>query len=334
MAKSLHIQSLSKHYGKATALDGIQLDVRKGEFISLLGPSGCGKSTLLRIIAGLDDPSNGSVLMGGVNVTSSSPAFRNIGMVFQSYALFPNMSVLKNIEFALKPRKLSLQVRKEKAARMLETVGLLDLADRMPHQLSGGQQQRVALARALVVEPDFLLLDEPLSALDANVRYQLQLEIRRIHDEFGITTIMVTHDQDEALTMADRIAVMTKGQIVQFDTPQKIYRHPADSFVASFIGTSNQILSGGKMKVIRPEHFNVADIGTGIEVNVESIHFKGAFYRLTVRVLDRTSPSFNEKWAVDLPALLVEEKHIRLGKLLYLSIHEANATPIKEVAAR
>ncbi|WNS78480.1 ABC transporter ATP-binding protein [Domibacillus sp. DTU_2020_1001157_1_SI_ALB_TIR_016] len=334
MAKSLHIQSLSKRYGKATALDGIQLDVRKGEFISLLGPSGCGKSTLLRIIAGLDDPSSGSVLMDGVDVTSSSPASRNIGMVFQSYALFPNMSVLKNIEFALKPRKLSSQIRKEKAARMLETVGLSDFADRMPHQLSGGQQQRVALARALVVEPDFLLLDEPLSALDANVRYQLQREIRRIHDKFGMTTIMVTHDQDEALTMADRIAVMTKGQIVQFDTPQKIYRYPADSFVASFIGTSNQILSGGKMKVIRPEHFTVADIGEGIEVKVESIHFKGAFYRLTVRVLDRTSPSFNEKWAVDLQASLVEEKHVRIGELLNLLINEGNLIPVKEVVTR
>ncbi|PAF19191.1 ABC transporter ATP-binding protein [Terribacillus saccharophilus] len=334
MAKSLHVQSLTKHFGKETALDSVELKVRKGEFVSLLGPSGCGKSTLLRIIAGLDDPSGGNVLMADMDVTANSPASRNIGMVFQSYALFPNMSVSKNIQFALKPQKLSLKTRKDKADRILDIVGLTEFANRMPQQLSGGQQQRVALARALVIEPDFLLLDEPLSALDANVRHQLQFEIRRIHEEFGMTTIMVTHDQDEALTMSDRVAVMKKGRIIQMDTPQRIYRQPVDAFVASFIGTSNQVKSNGEVKVVRPEHFRVTDVGEGMETKVQSMHFKGAFYRLTVTVLDRTSPSFNQLWTVDLPALLVEEKRIHQGMSLYLSIHETKTMPVMKVAAR
>lgn len=331
MAKSLQIKSVMKTFGQTTALEEIHLDIKKGEFVSLLGPSGCGKSTLLRIIAGLDQPTSGGLNVDGADITASSASSRNIGMVFQSYALFPNMTVRKNIEFALKPKKLSKKTRKDKAMHMLQLVGLEALADRTPQQLSGGQQQRVALARALVIEPDFLLLDEPLSALDANVRHQLQQEIRRIHHEFGMTTIMVTHDQDEALTMADRIAVMNNGRIAQYDTPQNVYRYPADSFVASFIGTSNQIEQLGEIRVIRPEHFSVAGAQSGMETYVESMMFKGAFYRLKVIVTDRTSPLFNEKFIVDLPASVVDSRNICPRKIVYLSMHDYEARSSKEV---
>ncbi|WP_155894738.1 MULTISPECIES: ABC transporter ATP-binding protein [Bacillaceae] len=331
MAKSLQIKSVMKTFGQTTALEEIHLDIEKGEFVSLLGPSGCGKSTLLRIIAGLDQPTAGGLNVDGADITASSASSRNIGMVFQSYALFPNMTVRKNIEFALKPKKLSKKTRTDKAMHMLQLVGLEALADRTPQQLSGGQQQRVALARALVIEPDFLLLDEPLSALDANVRHQLQQEIRRIHHEFGMTTIMVTHDQDEALTMADRIAVMNNGRIAQYDTPQNVYRFPADSFVASFIGTSNQIEQLGETRVIRPEHFFAANAQSGMETYVDSMMFKGAYYRLKVSVTDRTSPLFNEKLIVDLPADVVDSRNICPRKIVYLSVHEHEARPSKKV---
>ncbi len=331
MAKPLRIDSVMKKYGNTTALTEIQLDIQKGEFVSLLGPSGCGKSTLLRIIAGLDAPTAGKIRMNQVDVTTNSPASRNIGMVFQSYALFPNMTVKKNIEFALKPKKLSRKAINQKAERMLKIVGLSDLSQRFPQQLSGGQQQRVALARALVTEPDFLLLDEPLSALDANVRHQLQQEIRRIHNELGMTTIMVTHDQEEALTMADRIAVMHNGQIVQYDTPQNIYHYPANSFVASFIGTSNRIEKGGKTLIVRPEQFYISNEWSGVETTIESMMFKGAFYRLDVNVIDKTSSYLAKKFIVDLPSSTVDVEEIQPGKRLYLSLHQSSLTSLKEL---
>lgn len=331
MAKPLRIDSVMKKYGSTTALTEIHLDIQKGEFVSLLGPSGCGKSTLLRIIAGLDTPTAGMIHMNDIDVTTNTPASRNIGMVFQSYALFPNMTVKRNIEFALKPKRLSRKETEKKAERMLKIVGLSDLSGRFPQQLSGGQQQRVALARALVTEPDFLLLDEPLSALDANVRHQLQQEIRRIHDELGMTTIMVTHDQEEALTMADRIAVMHKGQIVQYDTPQNIYHFPANSFVASFIGTSNRIEHAGKTLIIRPEQFYLSNEWSGVETMVDSIMFKGAFYRLDVSVTDLTSAYLDKKFIVDLPSSTVDVEKIQPGKQLYLSLHQSSLGPVEEL---
>ena len=231
-----------KDYGSgARALDGVSLDLAPGEFVALLGPSGCGKTTALRSLAGLEDITSGSVLIDGVDVVSVPTNRRDLGMVFQSYSLFPHLTVLENVEFGLRMRKVPAAERRTRAAESLDLVGLGHLAARYAHQLSGGQQQRVALARALVTRPRVLLLDEPLSALDAKVRVQLRDEIRRIQSELQITTLFVTHDQEEALAVADRVAVMRAGVIEQIGTPEELYSRPSSPFVAEFIGLSNRI---------------------------------------------------------------------------------------------
>jgi putative spermidine/putrescine transport system ATP-binding protein len=235
----IELRQVSKRYDSVQALHPVDLAVRKGEFVTLLGPSGSGKTTLLNLIAGMVPPSTGRILIGGRDVTNSPPSQRQLGMVFQNYALMPHMTVFENIAFPLRVRKLSRTDIERKVRDVLELVRLLDLAARKPRELSGGQQQRVSLARCIVYNPALILLDEPLGALDKKLREQMQLELRRIHAELGITMLNVTHDQDEALTMSDRIVLMNGGRIEQEDHPENLYFRPATRFAADFIGTAN-----------------------------------------------------------------------------------------------
>jgi putative spermidine/putrescine transport system ATP-binding protein len=237
----LELQNLHRDFGSVKALDGIEIQLGEGEFLSLLGPSGCGKTTALRLVAGFDRPNAGAIVVDGKDITNVSPNKRDMGMVFQAYSLFPNMTARQNVEYGLRIRRKDKSDRRQRVADLLELVGLGHAADRYPHQLSGGMQQRVALARALAIEPRVLLLDEPLSALDAKVRVQLREEIRRIQLELGITTLYVTHDQEEALSVSDHVAVMYGGRIEQMGSPAEMYSAPATPFVAEFIGTMNRL---------------------------------------------------------------------------------------------
>jgi putative spermidine/putrescine transport system ATP-binding protein len=239
----LELQSLHRSFGSHKALNGIDISLEQGEFISLLGPSGCGKTTALRLVAGFDRPDHGRIVVDGRDVTGVPPNKRDMGMVFQAYSLFPNMNARQNVEFGLRIRGRDRSDRAKKVDDLMELVGLSHAADRYPYQLSGGMQQRVALARALAIEPRVLLLDEPLSALDAKVRVQLREEIRRIQLELGITTLYVTHDQEEALAVSDHVAVMYGGVIEQMGTPSEMYTSPLTPFVAEFIGTMNRLES-------------------------------------------------------------------------------------------
>jgi putative spermidine/putrescine transport system ATP-binding protein len=238
---SVVLQNLSRAFGATRALDGLSIEMAPGELVALLGPSGCGKTTALRIVAGFETADSGSVLVDGKDISSVPAARRDMGMVFQSYSLFPNMSALDNVGFGLRMRKVGTAERRTKAAELLEMVGLAPQAKQFPHQLSGGQQQRVALARALAIEPRVLLLDEPLSALDAKVRLQLREQIRTLQQRLGTTTLFVTHDQEEALSMADRVGVMSNGQLEQIAAPDELYDHPATAFVAEFVGVMNRL---------------------------------------------------------------------------------------------
>ncbi|HEU5097534.1 MAG TPA: ABC transporter ATP-binding protein, partial [Roseiflexaceae bacterium] len=235
----LELTNVRKSFAQSTAVENFNLEVERGEFISFLGPSGCGKTTTLRMIAGFETPTSGVIRINGVDITRTPPNKRHVGMVFQSYALFPNMTVAGNIGFGLKVAREAESEIKERVAEMLRIVHLSDYGGRYPYQLSGGQQQRVALARALAIQPQVLLLDEPLSALDAKIRVSLRNEIRAIQRQLGITTIYVTHDQEEALSLSDRVVVMSSGRIEQVGTPFEIYNFPTTRFVASFVGTLN-----------------------------------------------------------------------------------------------
>jgi putative spermidine/putrescine transport system ATP-binding protein len=235
------LRNLTRAFGATKALDGMSLDIAPGELIALLGPSGCGKTTALRIVAGFEYADSGEVLVNGKDVSEVPASKRDMGMVFQSYSLFPNMSALDNVSFGLRMRKKAAAQRRSKAAELLDMVGLSAQAGQYPHQLSGGQQQRVALARALAIEPHVLLLDEPLSALDAKVRLQLREQIRTLQQRLGTTTIFVTHDQEEALSMADRVGVMRSGRLEQVAEPAELYTRPATAFVAEFVGTMNRL---------------------------------------------------------------------------------------------
>jgi putative spermidine/putrescine transport system ATP-binding protein len=237
----LTLSSLHKRFGQTAAVEGIDLEVGAGEFMSLLGPSGSGKTTVLRMVAGFEDPDSGTISVDGVRINDTPAHKRNMGMVFQAYSLFPTMTARQNIEFGLRLRGMSKRERASKAVEALVLVRLAEHGDRYAHQLSGGEQQRVALARALALEPSVLLLDEPLSALDAKVRLHLRDEIRSIQSRLGITTLYVTHDQEEALAISDRIAVMSAGRVQQVGTPAEIYSEPASPFVAEFVGTMNRL---------------------------------------------------------------------------------------------
>ena len=264
-APAIRLTSLTKSFGSVNAVDGVHLDVASGEFFSMLGPSGSGKTTVLRLIAGFETPTSGTIELFGEDVTAKAPFDRDVNTVFQDYALFPHMSVIENVAYGLRVRGMGKQERRERAAAALETVRLTGLGDRKPSQLSGGQRQRVALARATVVEPEVLLLDEPLGALDLKLREQMQVELKEIQRDLGITFIFVTHDQEEALTLSDRIAVFSEGRIVQLGTPREIYERPSNSFVADFVGTSNVFTGEMAGKIvgkagdysIRPERMRV-----------------------------------------------------------------------------
>jgi len=238
---SIHLRELNRAYGDVRALDGLSLEIAPGELVALLGPSGCGKTTALRVLAGFETPDSGVVEVGGLDLTDVPASKRDMGMVFQAYSLFPNMTALDNVAFGPRLRGVDARARKARARELLELVGLAGLEKRWPHEMSGGQQQRVALARALAIEPRVLLLDEPLSALDAKVRASLRDEIRSLQLRLGITTLFVTHDQDEALSMADRVGVMRGGRLEQIAPPEQVYAWPSTPFVAAFVGTVNRV---------------------------------------------------------------------------------------------
>ncbi|WP_242850500.1 ABC transporter ATP-binding protein [Clostridium baratii] len=249
----LNLKNINKYFGKFHVLKDINISIKKGEFICLLGPSGCGKTSLLRIIAGLERENSGTISLENNDITKLSTRERNVGIVFQSYALFPNMTGEENITFGLKNKKLQDNKIKEILNETVKLVQLEGIAKKYPSEMSGGQMQRIALARAIAMEPNILLLDEPLSALDAKVRSKLRYEIKELQKKLKITTIMVTHDQEEALSMGDRIVVMNSGKIEQIGTPEEIYNNPLNSFVADFIGTTNIIKLGEKEIMVRPE---------------------------------------------------------------------------------
>ncbi len=340
-ATFLQVRNVIKKFGEFTALNDISLDVYENEFVCFLGPSGCGKTTLLRAIAGLDFQTSGRIVQAGIDISALPPTERDFGIVFQSYALFPNLTVGRNIGFGLENRKLPPDQIKARVVELLELIGLPDQVEKYPAQLSGGQQQRVALARAMATSPGLLLLDEPLSALDAKVRVFLRQEIKDLQRKLGVTTIMVTHDQEEALTMADRIVVMDHGVIEQIGTPEEIYSKPATSFVADFIGTMNftpgSVEAEGSVRVgdtilscqtegiepglpvtvaVRPEDINAQDIADGddniVEVEIKHLEFLGSFYRA-----DLCSATFSEhSIRADFSLNLVRRKNVRVGSKL------------------
>ncbi|HEY6279734.1 MAG TPA: ABC transporter ATP-binding protein [Streptosporangiaceae bacterium] len=250
---AIRVLGLRKNYGPVVALDGVDLTIERGEFFTLLGPSGSGKTTLLRLIAGFERPDAGAVELGGRDISRVPPYSRDVNTVFQDYALFPHMTVAENVQYGLRVRRVPKAERRERAARALEMVQLGGLSGRKPSQLSGGQRQRVALARAIVNSPQVLLLDEPLGALDFKLRQEMQIELQHVQREVGITFVYVTHDQEEALAMSDRIAVLSSGRIEQVGTPLAVYERPQTDFVAGFIGISNLIERDGRHMTIRPE---------------------------------------------------------------------------------
>jgi putative spermidine/putrescine transport system ATP-binding protein len=312
----LTLSNISKQFGDSYAVQDFNLDVEKGEFVSFLGPSGCGKTTTLRMVAGFETPTNGTITLDGADITNKAPNQRNMGMIFQSYALFPNMTVSQNIGFGLRVRKSSKPDVRDRVREMVSLVNLEEHADKYPFQLSGGQQQRVSLARALAIRPQVLLLDEPLSALDAKIRVNLRAQIRDIQKRLGITAIFVTHDQEEALSISDRIVVMNAGVIEQVGTSFQIYNFPETAFVASFVGTLNtgtaevvdpakglinldgiQLVTaddlngkqkGAKIRIaIRPERFSFATDekkANVIDCKIENITFLGSIVRIQVLI--------------------------------------------------
>jgi putative spermidine/putrescine transport system ATP-binding protein len=286
----VQLEGLGKRYGEIDAVVATNLSVEKGEFVSLLGPSGCGKTTTLQMIAGFVEVTSGRIVLDGRDITHAKPASRGLGVVFQSYALFPHMTVKDNVAFGLRMRKVANGELQQRVDRVLKLVRLNQHAERYPRELSGGQRQRVALARALVIEPPVLLLDEPLSNLDANLREEMQFEIRRIQREVGITTLMVTHDQSEALSISDRVVVMQAGRITQIDAPYTLYEHPRTEFISGFVGKANllpgdrdstgtvQVSSGGELTLsLRPEKIDLRDKGQGrLQGNIVSRFFLGS----------------------------------------------------------
>jgi putative spermidine/putrescine transport system ATP-binding protein len=303
----LQLEGLSKRYGSIDAVVATNLAVEKGEFVSLLGPSGCGKTTTLQMIAGFVEVSDGRIVLDGRDITHAKPSSRGLGVVFQSYALFPHMSVADNVAFGLRMRKVPAADIQRRVATVLELVRLSQHAQRYPRELSGGQRQRVALARALVIEPPVLLLDEPLSNLDANLREEMQFEIRRIQREVGITTLMVTHDQAEALSISDRVVVMQAGRITQIDEPYKLYEHPRTRFISGFVGKANMLPGdldgqgcaqvrqtpgdGALTLSLRPEKIDLVAAGTGrLQGKVITRYFLGSqwLYRIETAIGELT----------------------------------------------
>jgi len=341
----VRVHHLTKRFGNFAALKGISLDIHEGEFVCFLGPSGCGKTTLLRCIAGLDPQDEGRIELAGRDVSRLPPAARDFGIVFQSYALFPNLSVAANVGYGLVNRRLPRAKVEARVRDLLKLVGLQDQGSKYPVQLSGGQQQRVALARALATSPSLLLLDEPLSALDARVRVRLRDEIKQLQRRLGITTIMVTHDQEEALSMADRIAVMNQGVIEQIGTPSEIYRRPASAFVADFVGTmtfldaqlsaprrlrlgpveiecgETGLAAGSSVRIgFRPEEVQVRNVDAGtpnrIPVRVTLLDFLGSFCRARLEL--EAAPEI--AILADFSANLMRDLGVREGQSLAIAL--------------
>lgn len=286
----LSLRNLQKVYGTFTAVHGLDLDIEKGEFLSLLGPSGCGKTTTLQMIAGFVRPTAGSILLEGRDLGAVEPHSRGLGMVFQSYALFPHMTVAENVAFGLEMRKVPSQERRERVDEALQLVGLAGLSGRYPRQMSGGQQQRVALARAIVIRPHILLLDEPLSNLDAKLREEMQGELRRIQRKLGTTTILVTHDQAEAMALSDRIVVMNAGRIVQVGPPEETYERPSTAFVANFLGRTNTLqgaADGARLRIDQMELAFESAVPGPVEIAVRPEKMRFADAGLSGRVLGR-----------------------------------------------
>ncbi|RLB97892.1 MAG: putative 2-aminoethylphosphonate ABC transporter ATP-binding protein [Deltaproteobacteria bacterium] len=345
----LRISRLTKKFGEFVALDDISLEVNDGEFVCFLGPSGCGKTTFLRAIAGLDIQTSGTVHQADIDISALPPSERDFGIVFQSYALFPNLTVEKNIAFGLENQKLSRADIKKRVDELLELVGLPEQEKKYPSQLSGGQQQRIALARAIATSPGLLLLDEPLSALDAKVRVYLRQEVKALQQKLAVTTVMVTHDQEEALTMADRIVVMNQGVIDQIGTPTEIYREPKTLFVADFIGTMNHVnglagtpesarlgslelacrkhsLAPGQPAVIsiRPEDIvpiddidaTEAQTGNSFNATVKDMEFLGSFWRLHLS----DEQLGNSQLVIDLSVNAVIRMNTSVGKRMSIKL--------------
>ena len=361
MGRNLKLENLTKRFGSLTAVDHVNLEIEEGEFICFLGPSGCGKTTVLRMITGFETITEGKVIFDGKVINDLIPQKREFGIVFQSYALFPNMTVEENIAFGLKVRKMPKQAIAERVDQMLDLIGLRDWRKLYPAQLSGGQQQRVALVRALAPDPQVLLLDEPLSALDAKIRVRLRAEVKRLQQELRKTMIYVTHDQEEALSIADRVVVMEKGQFRQVGRPIEIYKHPVCSFVADFVGTSNffkGVQSGNRVRVgkrtfriareesvsekgvslaIRPEKIEVFKAGdplAGVEASnlvsgrIEVVIFLGAAVRLVVNV-------DGEEVISDVIEKTFEQRQLRAGQdvLLYFPPEAFLVYPLDEASS-
>ncbi len=318
----LRADGISKSFSSKTVLSNVSFTAKRGEFISLLGPSGCGKTTLLRIISGLETADSGKIFFNGSDYTNVPASKRNFGIVFQSYALFPNMTVTENITYGLKSREKNKKAKQNIADEMLNITGLYAEKDKYPFQLSGGQQQRVALARALALKPSILLLDEPLSALDAKVREKLRREIRSIHDRMNITTVMVTHDQEEAITVSDRIAVMNGGIIEQMGTPDELYFRPKTKFIAGFIGMMNFMEINGEKKGIRPEQIKISTSfsAEGENAVITDMEFRGAFIRLFLNMENRKTDT---ALVVDVSSFDTDMSRLKISSLVKVQIPES-----------
>ena len=325
--KNIELRQINHYYGKDQALENINLTIEEGEFFTLLGPSGCGKTTILRILGGFISPSSGSIVVSDKDITNLGPEKRNMGTVFQNYALFPNMTVEENVAYGLKIKKLPKNTIKEKCDFYLELAGLTDYRKKRVDELSGGQQQRVAIARALAIEPTMLLLDEPMSNLDVALRIKMREEIREIQQKIGITTLFITHDQQEALAISDKIAVMDKGRVLQVGTPMEVYKNPANDFVANFVGTSNYIeesqynnfnIKNTEKPYIykRPEEMILVestDENGFVKVTIESKRFLGPLLEYTVL--------HNEKrYNVAMLNRNNNESKLQVGNIAYLGL--------------
>jgi multiple sugar transport system ATP-binding protein len=314
---TLELQGIKKHYGGIRAVDGVDLAIAEGEFIAILGPSGSGKTTLMRLIAGLEKPTAGEVLIGGRPVTHLPPRLRNVSMVFQSYALYPHMSVAENVAFPLEARGVPREAREGKVRWAVALMGIEPLLERRPARLSGGEKQKVALARSLVRDPTLFIFDEPLSSLDAQVRAMARAELRQLHDRTGVTTVYVTHDQLEALGMGDRIAIMHEGRVRQLGTPQQLYDDPADTFVAAFLGAPpmNLLERDGRVVGFRPEHLLPmpgADEALRLRIRVLQLEFLGAEWLAYGEVEEPAAPP--RKLLAKLPPALAATLHVGEAK--------------------
>lgn len=335
----IEIRNLAKAFGTVKAVDDVTLDIGSGEFITLLGPSGSGKTTVLRMIAGFEDPDAGSIALAGEEITHLPPFDRDVNTVFQDYALFPHMTIQENVEYGLRTRKVPKVERAKQALDAIASVKLEQTADRLPHQLSGGQRQRIALARALVLRPRVLLLDEPLGALDRQLREEMQIELKKIQRDAGITFIFVTHDQEEAMRMSDRIVVFNEGKVEQVGTPQDVYNKPATRFVAGFLGAAN-ILSGeeakkifGKSKTvsIRPERMRLQPSNSKIsndESSVSAVVQEAAFVGANTVYIVETEFGFRLNVSKTNTELLGQDKSFAAGDRVLVVWHNSQAAEI------